>query len=739
MIPVRIEARPDDDGFRNKPDPAIIPLPGVARRPEREPAAPKRPPAEEIGPRDIVNALRYHSVAFVILGSLLGGALGTAAWLLVPAKYTTYAMVNVLPREPVILDTKAGADRTGDFEYVLKTQAAIINSTPIITGALSKPGIAQLAMVRDQANPVEYFAEELKPEITPGSQIIKVTLSGKDAVEIQQFVNAVVEFYRDKVKEDNKYKMTNYNRLLGSKRELEKLRDDAKKYIESQPGAMPLQQMTALQNERLSNYLTARRALRENQGQLAMYREVLRSAESELAKVEAAPAQVPDLAAKMENDRTIAAKKRAIDGLKSSIEDYRRRRLNPNDTTLAEMMQKLEQTKVEYDALRTQFQVREEQAVREALKAEQAKNVATVKAQVDGLQIVERINTLRLQDPEFKDIDLETGAKVLSAESEKAMEAYRRYGEQITQFETSLMAQKVNLDAQERISIYEWAPVPTKRDIKKQVAITGVAGLFGFGLVGGCVSLAEIRRKRVYSPKDAIFQPSRLALLGVIPEHGAPRRGADITRPAADVTGRAFVEAVDKLRTAIGRVMARRKMQVLLVTSAAPDEGKSILAWNLALSSARADRRTLFIDANLKNPGLHNHFDIASHPGLSEMLRGDKPVEQVVQRTALDNLWCIAAGVCDDTARQALDKDGLRRLIERSRQDFDCVVIDSCSIQEAVDPLYIAQRADGTVLSLRTFRSRVGAVEKAVDRLALAGGQLLGAVLTDATGAAYEM
>ena len=65
-------------------------------------------------------------------------------------------------------------------------------------------------------------------------------------------------------------------------------------------------------------------------------------------------------------------------------------------------------------------------------------------------------------------------------------------------------------------------------------------------------------------------------------------------------------------------------MQAVLVTSAAPDEGKSILAWNLALSLARTDKRTLFIDANLRNPGLHNHFDIASHPGLSELLRGEK-------------------------------------------------------------------------------------------------------------------
>src|SRR5262245_48770151 len=135
MIPVRIEARPEDDGFRNKPDAAIIPMPGVARRPEREPATPKRPPADEVGPRDIINALRYHSVAFVTLGTLLAGALGTAAWLLVPAKYTTYAMVNVLPREPVILDTKAGGDRAGDFEYDLQTQTAIIKCTPNITGS----------------------------------------------------------------------------------------------------------------------------------------------------------------------------------------------------------------------------------------------------------------------------------------------------------------------------------------------------------------------------------------------------------------------------------------------------------------------------------------------------------------------------------------------------------------------------------------------------------------------------
>jgi receptor protein-tyrosine kinase len=108
---------------------------------------------------------------------------------------------------------------------------------------------------------------------------------------------------------------------------------------------------------------------------------------------------------------------------------------------------------------------------------------------------------------------------------------------------------------------------------------------------------------------------------------------------------------------------------------------------------------------------------------------------EVVQRTALDNLWCIAAGVCDENARRALDKDALRHLLDRARRDFDYVVIDASSIREAVDALYLAQRADATILAVRTFQSTTGDVENAGDRLTQIGAPVLGAVLTDPSGA----
>ena len=78
-------------------------------------------------------------------------------------------------------------------------------------------------------------------------------------------------------------------------------------------------------------------------------------------------------------------------------------------------------------------------------------------------------------------------------------------------------------------------------------------------------------------------------------------------------------------------------------------------------------------------------------------------------------------------------------MLDRARRDFDYIVIDSCSIREAVDPLYLAQRADATVLAVRTFKSGTSDVERAGDRLSQIGTPLLGAILTDPSGAGCDL
>src|SRR4051794_19625781 len=109
MIPRTIIARPEELSSRMEPD--ILPLPGRASEAERQrgfsnppfAGARARIEAPDVGPKDILNALRYHSVLFVTLGTIVAGGLFVTAWLLVPAKYTTYATLFVDQRIPTVM------------------------------------------------------------------------------------------------------------------------------------------------------------------------------------------------------------------------------------------------------------------------------------------------------------------------------------------------------------------------------------------------------------------------------------------------------------------------------------------------------------------------------------------------------------------------------------------------------------------------------------------------------------
>ena len=213
MIPRTIVAQPDNQGSpvafaSGSPD--ILPLPG-SRRPERDMPGhgvltQSRSPAGsggEFGPRDILNALRYHSVLFVTLGGLVAAGLFAAAWALVPPKYTTYATLFVEQRNPTVLPASAGGvSEDGQFVTYLKTQAAFIKNRKTIGGALLDPksGIAQLPMLRNEEDPAFFLEDKILIDLTDTSNsALRVALSGDDPVQITAIVNAVVDYYMKEV------------------------------------------------------------------------------------------------------------------------------------------------------------------------------------------------------------------------------------------------------------------------------------------------------------------------------------------------------------------------------------------------------------------------------------------------------------------------------------------------------------------------------------------------------------
>lgn len=147
----------------------------------------------------------------------------------------------------------------------------------------------------------------------------------------------------------------------------------------------------------------------------------------------------------------------------------------------------------------------------------------------------------------------------------------------------------------------------------------------GAGSVGLLLMLAvawrKARRGRVAAAGDVVHG-LRLPLMGNVPavpprvlEAKGPLRGRDLHRQ-----GR-LAEAVDALRTLLLRG-AGEGPQVFMVTSAVGGEGKTTLAAQLASSLARAWRKTVLIDGDLRKPAAHRRFDVPLEPGLSEVLRG---------------------------------------------------------------------------------------------------------------------
>jgi tyrosine-protein kinase Etk/Wzc len=205
---------------------------------------------------------------------------------------------------------------------------------------------------------------------------------------------------------------------------------------------------------------------------------------------------------------------------------------------------------------------------------------------------------------------------------------------------------------------------------------------------------------------------------------GQERRGtADANSPLA--------EAFRTLRTNLLFSRMPGGLRRIAVTSPAPQDGKSTISSNLAVSFAQQGLRVLLIDCDLRRATLHQVFGIARMPGLTQLLRGESSYEAVIQRTALDGLYIIPAGRCPDSPAELLGSNAMQDMLDRSSRDFDIVLLDTPPVLAATDAAVLSTRVDGVLLVVRAGRTNRAEGRSAVRQLAAVGAPVIGAVLND--------
>ncbi|SAY50214.1 polysaccharide biosynthesis tyrosine autokinase [Neisseria weaveri] len=177
------------------------------------------------------------------------------------------------------------------------------------------------------------------------------------------------------------------------------------------------------------------------------------------------------------------------------------------------------------------------------------------------------------------------------------------------------------------------------------------------------------------------------------------------------------IEAIRSLRTHVHFSTMDAKNNILMISGAAPEAGKSFIASNLASVMAQSDKRVLLIDADMRKGYLDSVFAVDKSEGLAEILSGQTSPEKVIQPTQVPNLSFIGHGKIPDNPSELLMDNRLKALLEWARQRYDYVIIDTPPVLAVTDANIIGQYAGTAFLVVRHNNTTAAELEATLSRL----------------------
>jgi capsular exopolysaccharide synthesis family protein len=255
-----------------------------------------------------------------------------------------------------------------------------------------------------------------------------------------------------------------------------------------------------------------------------------------------------------------------------------------------------------------------------------------------------------------------------------------------------------------------------------------VAALLGMCLALALAYVVDLLDRSVGSPEE-VARALGLPTLGVVGRFESRGRASSLV---AEGPGGLEGEMFRALRTNLRFSHVDVPRRVVLVTSTGPEEGKSTVLANLAVSLAQSGRRTLVIDTDLRRPSLHRIFALPKSRGLADLLAGDASLEQALRPTHVDGLAALPCGTLPANPAELIESARLQDLLRELRARFDYVLLDSPPAGGLIDASLLASLADGVLLVVEPRRFDWRVLRGTVRQLERSGARLYGVVLNKA-------
>lgn len=189
-------------------------------------------------------------------------------------------------------------------------------------------------------------------------------------------------------------------------------------------------------------------------------------------------------------------------------------------------------------------------------------------------------------------------------------------------------------------------------------------------------------------------------------------------------------KALRGLALGFERPTGGQPVQVVVVTSPSPDEGKSTVATGLAVTLARAGSRVLLVDGNLWRPRVPRYLGLeVADRGLTDVLTGAAQPSDLIRVTEDGRLDVLPAGPMPADPGELFQSAAMRALLERLRQSYDYILVDAPPVLPVIDAAAMSASVDGYLLVTRHGRTKRDDVAEAATALGAVDGRLLGVVL----------
>ncbi len=687
----------------------------------------------------VLYVLRKRWKLSLLLGSVLSVIVASFIWSGFKQTYRAEAWIKIQAEVEEIIG-KLPPAKAGNF---VQTQIELIRSPLVLGQVLMTPEVAKLKSVQKKSDPKSWLRSNLKIGRVGGSELFRVEFVSKSPETAKTIVDAIVEEYLAVQTNQAEVQTHKILKLLETERARQKaevLRLDKRIQDLSRVRANKSSAVTAGPDGSLDVTLGPQvNMLRTELINLRINKKMLRLNMETMPDLDP-DAQLTDLTL----ERAVQQQPRVIElrskinaryqYLESQSERPTWRKGTKQHEDFAKRTEELENELVELRKDVAEQIAKEAKVNMENVYDDRKAKMQSTLHEME-LREEQLINALAEEQKKVQEqSDLEHEIASLNGELSRAREVETAISSRIFWMRVERLPQ----ERPSQVQLLQAAELPTEPQEEWPMSkiLMGSGAVFFLPLL--CFGALEFLVRRVYDAKNleahtqlpTIAEVTTIPTQPLVPSFGGTKR--------YELQQAMFNESIEVLRSALQVADEVGSRQVLMVASSVKGEGKTSLASYLSVSWSRgANETVLIIDADIRSPDVHNRFDLEKQPGLSDVLTGKVDLDDAIVHWD-DRLYVLPAGELEGSAPELLTRRRFADLLDRLREKFQRIIVDTPPVLAAAEALHVAKAVDGVVFVSRSEYTRADQIKRACRRLAHAGIFPLGAVLNGTRCSTYS-